>query len=200
MANVLVGTTASGGAWAHLPADVYDATLDSYEEAPRGISQWNDDPDAVRLTINFRLDDLPQETLDFLSESMKADDPVENPITMKYWVNKVLSPKANLAPVLEALGIPWGPGIATDLDDMPGKRCRLVVGRKIPQGKTEEIAFVQSIVPAKAVTPNAPKRTAPAAAAPATLACCVPQCKREGVVFDAEGNAFCEKHRPDDDD
>ena len=182
MANVIVGKEGGGGggAWADLPADVYDAVLESYEENPRGISQYNDDPDAMRLTLNFRL-----------TGELDAEG---NSITMKHWVNKVLSPKANLAPILDALGIPWGPGVPTDLDDMPGKPCRLVVGRKTPEGKTEEIAFVQSVVPAKAVTPDAPKRTAPAVAGGSVDLCCIPNCGRPVGRYDTNGVPFCQQH------
>ena len=194
MANVITAreTGTGGGAWAHLPADVYDAVLESYEERIRPLDQFNDDPDAMRLTLKFRLDDLPGSLLETLGEG------AENPVYMLHWVNKTLSAKANLAPVLDALGIAWGPGEATDLDDMPGKRCRLVVGRKTPQGKTEEIAFIQSVVPAKAVTPDAPSKTKKAAPSAGSDTCDVEGCAAPVNSYTKRGKALCSSHDAED--
>ena len=51
----------------------------------------------------------------------------------------------------------------------------------------------------RSAPPKSARTAAPAqsAAAPDEL-CCVPKCGRGVSVYDAEGNAFCERHKPDD--
>jgi hypothetical protein len=161
---------------------VYDAVLESFESAPSTF-----EPDKERFQFNFRLTEI--------------EDDNGDGVMMRYWANAVLSPRSTLASIIESMGCEWEVGEPFDVDELIGLPCRLMVGRRVPKGKTkeDEHSFVQSVEPAKdPVAPTKLATKAPAAAAAvAAQPCCVPGCKRESVVFDGEGNAFCEKHKPD---
>jgi hypothetical protein len=182
MPTVLTGKADSGtggGAWAKLDVGVYDAVLESFESAPSAF-----EPDKERFQFNFQLTEM--------------NDDNGDPITMRYWANAVLSPRSTLASIIESMGHEWAVGEPFDIDSLVGSPCRLMVGRRIPKGKSkeDEHAFVQSVEPAK--DPSPPKgATKPPAAVAAADPCCVPGCKRETIIYDDEGNGFCQKHQPD---
>jgi hypothetical protein len=183
MPTVLTGKADSGtggGAWAKLDVGVYDAVLESFESAPSAF-----EPDKERFQFNFRLTD-------------EVDDNGDG-IMMRYWANAVLSPRSTLASIIESLGHEWEVGEPFDVDELVGSECRLMVGRRIPKGKTkeDEHSFVQSVEPPKDEPAPVKLATKAPAAAVAADPCCVPGCKRESVIYDGEGNAFCEKHQPE---
>ncbi len=177
MPTVLTGKSDTGGAaWAKLDVGVYPATLTSFESSPSAF-----EPDKERFQFNFTLDD-------------QYEDDGETPVVMRYWANAVLSPRSTLASIIEAMGFAWTVGQGFDLDTLVGQPCRLMVGRKTPQGKTEAIAFVQSVVGPEAKTKAAPKKAAPTAAVAGDdgIGPCV-SCGEPGTKFTGKGKPICEE-------
>ena len=175
--TVITGSAGGSAAWAELEADTYNATIDGYEDA--GPSKF--DPDKEQLKFRYALEER---------------DEAGDAITLHQWVNKVLSPKSNLAAIVAAAGLTWEPGKPFDLDSLVGRPVRLMVNvKETDNGPRPAIA---EVIPPKAKAAAAPRAKAPSAASPVAQAgeeCSLPKCHEELAVFDADGNGFCEKHR-----
>lgn len=175
----ITGSAGGSAAWAELEADTYSATIESYEDA--GPSKF--DPDKNQFQFTYALDMVDENGA---------------PITLRQWVNQVLSPKSNLAAIIQATGLEWEPGRPFDLDTLVGKPVRLMVNVKDTENGKRP--FIAEVVPPKGAASSKP------AAGKGNVRvedgtpeiCAVEACGGALDKYSKGGRPLCESHTADD--
>ena len=177
----ITGSAGGSAAWAELEADTYNAVIESYEDA--GPSKF--DPDKNQFQFTYALEEKDAEGV---------------AITLRQWVNQVLSPKSNLAAIIQATGLEWEPGRPFDLDTLVGKPVRLMVNVKDTEnGKRPFIAEVIAPKGAKAAaTPAAGKGSNVRVEDGTPEICAVEACGGALDHYSKGGRPLCESHTADD--
>jgi hypothetical protein len=171
MVTTIVGTEGGSGAWNELEADVYDATLTAVEDG--GVSSYP--PNKPQYKFTFTLD--------------LTDDEGEN-IRMYNWPNQVLSPKSNVAGIIDACGKTWTPGQTFDLDSLVGSRCRVLINIREKTNKR----FVADVLSIKAVGQMAKPKASTDDTAAVSETCGFPKCGQQAIQYDEDGMGICVKH------
>lgn len=177
---VIQQTEAGGGNFYEFEPDVYEAIVADIEEVDNPFEE-----DKTQLEFTFEVPGYANE-----------DGTVA---TKRAWANPVWNSKSKLWAWASAiLGTEPAKGEPFRTSQLIGKPCRITMNAATNQ-KGERVVKITDVLGPKAAAKNGKK--------PAGLVqrlkeegCCVPGCKGTLSAYDADGNGFCKKHAPEDDE
>ena len=178
MAEIVIEQTEAGsGQYYEFKPDVYDAVVTDIIETDNPFEE-----DKTQLEFTFEVPGYQNEDGTVASK--------------RGWANPVWNPKSKLwGWAFAILGKEPAAGEPFRTSALIGQPCRIVLNAGKNQ-KGESIVKLTEVLGAKV----APPAKAGLAARLKAENCTTPKCTRPLSAFDPDGNPWCEKHAPDEDD